>query len=119
VLEWQYSSVRPLLLARADLLVWLDLTRLRVFTQLTRRTVVRRMTRATLWNGNTEPPLWTIFTDRDHLLRWAWRVHPRTTSRVRELLAGPNGQRVTVVRLRSRTEVLGWLDGPLRDVARR
>ena len=29
VTEWQYSVVRPLLLARAELLVWLDLTRAR------------------------------------------------------------------------------------------
>ena len=39
VTEWQYSAVRPLLLARADLLVWLDLSRGRVMSQIVPRTV--------------------------------------------------------------------------------
>jgi adenylate kinase family enzyme len=72
VTEWQYSSARPPLLARADLLVWLDLSRLRVMTHVVSRTVRRRLRRVELWNGNLEPPMWTIFTRRDHILRWAW-----------------------------------------------
>lgn len=111
VCEWQYSSVRPLLLARADLLVWLDLSRLQVARQLVPRTVTRRLRRVELWNGNVEPPLWTVFTDRDHLLRWAWRVHPKTGSRVRTVLAAPSGP--PVVRLGGRRDVRAWLAGPV------
>jgi crossover junction endodeoxyribonuclease RuvC len=70
VTEWQYSAVRALLLARADLLVWLDLSRWRVMSQIVPRTLRRRLRRVELWNGNLEPPLWTVFTDRDHILRW-------------------------------------------------
>ena len=77
VTEWQYSVVRPLLLGRADLLVWLDLTRAAVMRQIVPRTLRRRLRRVELWNGNVEPPLWTLLTDRDHILRWAWRTHPR------------------------------------------
>lgn len=108
VTEWQYSAVRALLLARADLLVWLDLPRWRVMAQLVPRTLVRRWRRTELWNGNIEPPLWTLLTDRDHLLRWAWRTHPRTGHRVRELL--DTADRPVVVRLRSRREIHDWLD---------
>lgn len=115
VTEWQYSAVRPLLLARADLLVWLDLPRWRVMSQLVPRTLTRRLRRIELWNGNIEPPLWTLFTDRDHILRWAWRTHARTRNRVRDVLAGPDGP--VVVRLRSRREVHGWLSGPIRVAA--
>jgi adenylate kinase family enzyme len=111
VCEWQYGAVRPLLLARADLLVWLDLTRRQVARQLVARTVVRRLRRTELWNGNVEPPLWTVVTDRDHLLRWAWRVHPKTGMRVRKVLAMPDGP--PVVRLRNRREVAAWLEGPV------
>lgn len=42
VTEWQYSAVRPLLLDRADLLVWLDLPRAVVLSRLARRTVPAR-----------------------------------------------------------------------------
>ena len=111
VTEWQYSAVRPLLLARADLLVWLDLSRGRVMSQIVPRTVRRRLRRIELWNGNVEPPLWTILTERDHIVRWAWRTHPKTAARVRGVLASADAP--TVVRLRTRREVHGWLDGPV------
>ena len=114
VTEWQYSVVRPLLLARADLLVWLDLSRAQVMRQVVPRTVRRRLRRVELWNGNVEPPMWTIVTERDHILRWAWRTHPKTAARIRTVLA-TDGTPV-VVRLRSRREVRGWLDGPVAAV---
>jgi len=116
VTEWQYSAVRPLLLARADLLVWLDLTRPQVLAQLVPRTLRRRLRRVELWNGNVEPPLWTILTERDHILRWAWRTHPKTAARVRTVLASPDPP--VVVRLRNRREVDAWLDGPVAARAR-
>ncbi|MDQ1124432.1 hypothetical protein [Microbacterium trichothecenolyticum] len=53
VTEWQYAPARPLLAARADLLVWLD----RPFATVTlprviARTLRRRLGRVPLWNGN-------------------------------------------------------------------
>ncbi|GAA2554331.1 AAA family ATPase [Pseudonocardia hydrocarbonoxydans] len=117
VTEWQYSAVRPLLLARADLLVWLDLTRAQVARQLVPRTVHRRLRRVELWNGNVEPPLWTVFTDPDHLFRWGWRTFGRTAERVAEVLAAPGPP--VVVRLRGRRDVRTWLHGPLQDAAGR
>lgn len=107
VTEWQYSVLRPLLLERAELLVWLDLPRRLVFRQLVARTLRRRLCRTVLWNGNVEPPLWTVFTDGGHLWRWAWRSHPRTARLVGEAQAA--GACPPVVRLRSRREVDAWL----------
>jgi adenylate kinase family enzyme len=107
VAEWQYSAVRPLLLARATLLVWLDLPRWRVYDQLLRRTVRRRVRRTVLWNGNTEGPLWTVFTDPDHILRFAVSAYPRTRERMLAVLATED--RPPVVRLHSRREVRDWL----------
>ena len=107
VVEWQYTHVRPLLLARADLLVWLDLSRARVFSQLLRRTVVRRLRRVELWNGNYEPPLHTIFTDPEHVVRWAWSSYARVGPRVQDVLARPDHP--VVVRLRNRREIRRWL----------
>ena len=93
VVEWQYDQVRSLLLARADLLVWLDLSRTRVFAQLLSRTVVRRVRRVELWNGNHEPPLHTIFTDPEHVVRWAWGSYARIGPRVQDVLSRPDPPR--------------------------
>jgi adenylate kinase family enzyme len=111
VTEWQYGSVRAPLASRADLLVWLDLPRAIVMRQVVRRTLVRRLRREPLWNGNLEPPLWTIVTEREHIVRWAWNTHHKTSGRVLEALhRRPD---LTVVQLRNRDEIARWLRGPL------
>lgn len=117
VTEWQYTSARPLLLERADALVWLDHPKHTVLRRVAVRTALRRIRRQELWNGNTEPPLHTVFTDRQHLLRWAWRSHGRTRDRITEVLAGEHGRRLAVVRLRGQREVDQWRAGPLRRAA--
>ena len=115
VTEWQYSAMRDALLARADLLVWLDLPRRVVMARVVRRTLRRRIRREVLWNGNVEPPLRTFLTDRDHIVRWAWRTHARTRDRV--TAAAANRPDLVVVRLTSRAQVSAWGDGPLRASA--
>ncbi|WP_367137090.1 AAA family ATPase [Saccharothrix sp. HUAS TT1] len=117
--EWQYSLVRPLLLEHADTLLWLDHPRAVVMRRLTVRTVRRRLRREELWNGNVEPPLRTVFTDPEHLLRWAWKSHTRTGRRVRAVLDGEHADRLAVVRLRGQRQVDQWRSGPLRRAAER
>lgn len=82
VTEWQYGDARPLLLKRADLLVWPDPSRGVVMRQVISRTLRRRLRREELWNGNIEPPLRTFFTHRKHIVRWAWSTHHHTLGRV-------------------------------------
>ncbi len=111
VSEWQCKAARPLLGARADLLVWLDLPFALTLGRLVRRTLRRRFRREVLWNENVEPPLATVFTDRDHVVRWAWRFHSTTGQRVHELeVARPE---LVVVRLRWPWEVEAWIRGSL------
>jgi adenylate kinase family enzyme len=98
---------------RANLLVWLDLSRTRVMSQVIERTLFRFLRRERLWNGNLEPPLWTIFRDRDHVIRWAWRTHGENRSRV-IALAGERPD-LTIVRLGDRADVERWVEGPLAD----
>ena len=111
VTEWQYSSVRPLLARRADLVVWLDVATLVVMRQVTCRTLRRRYRGEVLWNGNVEPRLRTILTDRDHVIRWAWRTRYRTAARIEDLLR--DRPDLPIVRLRSGREAAAWLAGPL------
>jgi len=115
VTEWQYGAVRDALAQRADLLVWLDLRRHVVMRQLVARTVRRRLRREMLWGVNVEPPFRTIFTDREHVVRWAWATHHTHADRiatVRERWPG-----MPVVRLRSREDAARWLAGPLSMAA--
>jgi hypothetical protein len=78
-----------------------------VFAQLLWRTVVRRLCHVELWNGNREPPLHTIFTDPEHVLRWAWGSYARVGPRVRAVLE--HDDHPVVVRLRNRREIRRWL----------
>lgn len=114
VTEWQYGSARPLVAARADTLVWLDLP----FTTVTlprvvSRTLRRQVSGEELWNGNTEPPLRTFWTDRDHIVRWAFRKRHQYREEVPPLEA--RHPDLVVVRLRTPAQVERWVDGPLRD----
>lgn len=109
VTEWQYSSVRPLLVDRAELMVWLDLPRRTVMRQVVRRTLRRRVRREELWNGNVEPPLWTIVHDDEHIIRWAWSTYPLYAERMARIQA--ERPEFPIVRLRSHREAFAWLGG--------
>lgn len=111
VTEWQYGAVRPLLVERADLLVWLDMPRSTVMRQVVVRTVRRRIRREVLWNGNVEPPLRTVFTDPDHIVRWAWKTHTHGAERIAQ--ARRQREDLVIVRLRSHTQTEDWLNREL------
>jgi adenylate kinase family enzyme len=117
VTEWQYHTARPLLLRRADLLVWLDLPQSLVMRRVIRRTAQRRLNGTVLWNGNHEPSLSSFLTDRDHIVRWAWRTRHENAARVADAVVSRADLRI--VRLRGQREVDQWVDGPLRDSVRR
>ena len=110
VTEFQYDQARPMLVERAHLMVWLDISRRLVMWRVARRTVSRRWRRTELWNGNKEAPLRTFFRDPEHIIRWAWNTHPTTAERAGEALR--RRPELVVVRLTSTTEVESWLDGP-------
>ncbi|MEV6241452.1 AAA family ATPase [Lentzea sp. NPDC051838] len=111
VTEFQYHDARPMLVARADTLVWLDHPFSMVMGRLVSRTIRRRAARVQLWNGNEEPSLWSVFTDSEHILRWGWKTYRRNRTRVLELV-----DEVVVVRLRGQGQVERWLAGPLASV---
>jgi adenylate kinase family enzyme len=115
VTEWQYEPVREVLAGRADLLVWLDPTRATVMQQVIRRTLQRRLRREVLWNGNIEQPLRTIFTDAEHIVRWAWSTHHKSALRVAALQQ--RRPDLVIVRLDNRAAIERWLAGSLQAAA--
>jgi len=106
VTEWQYREVRPLILARAELLVWLDLPTPVAMHRVIRRTLRRRVRREVLWNGNQEPPLRPFFTDDEHIVRWAWST--RSSLRGLDERLASEAPHLVVVRLRTRAQVEDW-----------
>jgi adenylate kinase family enzyme len=100
ITEWQYTDARPLLL---------DTPRPVAMWRVIRRTLRRRFRREALWNGNIEGPLSHIFTDPDHIIRWAWSSHPRAAERIADVLAGHPD--LPIVRLRGRRECATWRAG--------
>ncbi len=107
ITEWQYREVRPLLAARADTLIWLDLPTGLTMRRVIRRTFRRRLRREQLWNGNVEGPLWRFFTDRDHIIRWAWRTRNSWRGHVAE--AAAEHPELRIVRLQSTADIESWL----------
>ncbi|WP_270452026.1 AAA family ATPase [Kocuria marina] len=107
VIELQYRQARPLIAARADTLLWLDYPVPAHMARLVRRTVKRRVRRQPLWNGNQEPPLRTIFTDRDHILRWGWRTRNKLKPVIPTLETRFPG--LTVVHLKHPSHTTRWM----------
>lgn len=115
VTEWQYSDARPLLTARCDLFVWVDLPYPVVLGRVVRRTLRRRLRDEELWNGNREAPLHTFFTDREHIVRWSIATRNLYDERVPAVAASRPD--LAVVRLRSVRDVDRWLTEVVEPLA--
>jgi adenylate kinase family enzyme len=122
VVDGNYSAARPLVWARADTVVWLDLPRRTVMRQVIWRTLRRVAFRAELWNGNRER--WAnLFTwvPEDSVISWAWHRHGVYRERYAAAAIDPAYAHLRFVRLRNRREVRRFLAGarPPGDAAGR
>jgi adenylate kinase family enzyme len=107
VIDGNYrNKVGDLVVARADIVVWLDLPVRVWFPRLARRTFTRMLTREELWNGNREQ-LRFLITERPNIFGWAWRSHRRNRRELAPWLAAHTDAQV--VRLRSPGEVSRYL----------
>jgi adenylate kinase family enzyme len=106
VLDSAYRAWRDVPLARADLIVGLDLSRWRTLSQLVRRTVRQIVHRTPTCNGNIET--WrTSFLARDSLFFWHFQSFARKRRQMRSWAADP--AMPTVVLLRSPAAIERWL----------
>jgi adenylate kinase family enzyme len=109
VVDGNYSStLRGLVLRRADTLVWLDLSLARVLWRVWRRTIARIVSREELWSGNRET-LRNALLNRNSLFLWALRTHGRFRRRLPQRLASDEFAHVQLVRLRSPRDIRRWL----------
>lgn len=111
VIDGNYSAVRPLVWARADTVIWLDLPRRRVMRRLVWRTLRRVAGRAELWNGNRER--WrNVFTlsQEESVIIWAWHHYPVQRERYRAALRDPGCAHLRFIRVTGQTDVRRLLD---------
>ena len=114
VTDGNYSAVRPIIWARADTVVWLDLPRRTVMRQVIWRTASRAVTRQELWNGNREPLANFLSWDPEKsVISWAWHKHAEYRARYGAALADPANAHLAFIRLTSRRDVARFVADPL------
>jgi adenylate kinase family enzyme len=109
VCDGNYSAVRPIVLERADTVVWLDLPLRSCLARILRRTAQRVRSGEELWGGNREG--WRgAFVGRDALVWWLITQHRRKRRDYAARLAGGDGGRLQVFRFRTSAEADRWLE---------
>jgi adenylate kinase family enzyme len=108
VADGNYASVRHIIWAVADTVVWLDYPLRTALRQLTRRTVGRLVRREELWHGNRESWRGT-FASRDSLYWWVLKTHRARRRTTEEWLARPEYADLVVHRFRTPAETERWL----------
>jgi adenylate kinase family enzyme len=110
VIDGNYSTVRDIVWARADTVVFLDLPRRTVMRRIIVRTLRRVAGRVELWNGNRER--WRNFFTLDKeesVIVWAWQTHARNRARYTAAAADPAFAHLRFVRLTSPRAVRQFL----------
>ena len=118
VIDGNYRAVRPLVWARADTVVWLDLPRRTVMRQIIWRTLRRAAGRVELWNGNTER--WrNLFSlnPEESVIAWSWRKHGEYRRRYAAAASDPVFAHLSFVRIASRREARRFLAAGLAQPA--
>jgi adenylate kinase family enzyme len=110
VMDGNYSAVRPIVWARADTVVWLDLPRRTVMRQVVWRTLRRAVTRQELWNGNRESLRnFLTWAPEESVISWSWHSHAKYRDRYGAAAADPAYAHLTFIRLASRGAISRFL----------
>jgi len=110
IADGNYSIVRDLVWARAEMLVWLDYPLWVMMSRLFWRTLRRGITKQELWNGNRERLL-TQFLSSDSLFLWALKSYWKRKRNFPVLFKKPEYSHLVVVHLRSPRSSREWLSG--------
>jgi adenylate kinase family enzyme len=76
-----YSLVRPVVLARATHIVWLDYPKPIVMRRVIWRSFSRAVGRVELWPGTGNRETFARWLDKGHPIRWAWDTYARRRKR--------------------------------------
>lgn len=116
VIDGNYTrtGVQDIIWARADTVIWLDLSRAATMWRVTSRTVKRGITRQELWNGNRESFTNLIHPDPEiNLLMWTWTRYRATRERYEAARSADQWSHIDWIHLtkqRAIDEFVGGLD---------
>jgi adenylate kinase family enzyme len=119
VIDGGYSTVQPLVWARADTVAWLDLPKRTVMRQIIWRSLRRVAGRQELWNGNRER--WRNFfswNPEQSVISWAWHTHAAVRARYAAAAADPATAHLRFIRLASHRDAVRFLDEARREAGR-
>lgn len=102
VIDGNYRSVREMVAANADLIVWLDYSLPLILWRLAWRTAIRSIRRTHLWNGNRESAR-RLLQERFEIFRWS--IHERRKLRTDVPALGHSIGPDKLVRVRGRTDL--------------
>ena len=88
--DGNYSVVRPLVLARATHLAWLDYPRAVIMGRVIRRSFTRAITRKELWAGTGNYEEFHRWLDKEHPIRWAWDTYHHRRAALGALFDDPS-----------------------------
>lgn len=111
IVAGNYHIVRDLIWPKAEAVIWLDYSLLRVLLQLTRRSLKRWWTQELLWGTNREP-LWNHFKlwSNESLYHWLFKTYWRRKREYPMLLSQPEHQHLVLLRFRNPTQTKEWLE---------
>jgi len=108
VCDGNYAAVRPIVLDRADTVVWLDLPLMACLVRVAARTMRRSRSGEDLWgSGNRES--WRKQVARDSLMWWVLTTHRRRRREYEARFAELAYGHLNVIRLRSAGAGDAWL----------
>lgn len=87
VIDSAYSTWRDIILARADLIVFLDYPRWLSLGRLVRRTVRRIVLKEPVCNGNIETLRRVL--EKDSIIRWHFQTFTRKRDAIKQIIADP------------------------------
>jgi adenylate kinase family enzyme len=112
VCDGNYSTVRPIVLERADTVVWLDLPLRTCLGRMLRRAAVRIRSGEELWGGNRES--WRdVFIGREALFWWLTTQHRRKRRDYAARFAAPEARHLLVLRFTTSAAAEAWLEASL------
>ena len=95
-----YSTVRPIILARATHAIWLDYPKWVVMTRVFRRSFHRAWTGQELWPGTGNIETFRRWLDKEHPIRWAWDTYDGRRKRIDAEMVDPALAHLQKFRLR-------------------
>ncbi len=84
-----YSTVRPIILARATHAVWLDYPKAVVMRRVIRRSFGRAISGKELWPGTGNTETFARWLSKEHPIRWAWDTWAQRRERIAREMADP------------------------------